>query len=229
MSLLKGLLNETRKITEADMFPEEQVAPAPETEVAPTEEVAPVEEVPAEDVETEETEDIEITDELIAELAETNPAISEVDPAQFKEGLENEIQWLELIGGDINVVAALVLAHINEFPGKDYYAALAGMENGLKEDEPVEGDEEVAPVEDEVAAEGELDADQPAFEGEDEEVVEEAKEKQAKGKAMSQVKNESKDANKDEKDENKTAAKEKEQEIELKKKQVADDKKKNKE
>ena len=223
MSLLKGLLNETRKITEADMFPEEQVAPAPETEVAP------VEEAPVEGVETEETEDIEITDELIAELAETNPAISEVDPAQFKEGLENEIKFIELLGGDINTIASLVLAHIEEFPGKDYYAALAEFENGLKEDEPVEGGEELAPVEggDEVAAEGELDADQPAFEDGDE-VVEEAKEKQAKGKAMSQVKNESKDAKKDEKDEKKIATKKKEQEIELKKKQVADDKKKNK-
>ena len=62
MSLLKELLFETRKITEADLFPDEQVAPA--EEVPPTEEVAvaeePVEEVP---------EDIEITDELIAELA----------------------------------------------------------------------------------------------------------------------------------------------------------------
>ena len=227
MNLLKGLMEATRRVNEDELFPDAKVEGNEPEEIVAPEETAPVEEVPAEGVETEETQDIEITDELIAELAETNPAISEVDPAQFKEGLENEIKFIELLGGDINTIASLVLAHIEEFPGKDYYAALAEFENGLKEDEPVEGDE-VAPVEggDEVAAEGELDADQPAFEDGDEEVVEEAKEKQAKGKAMSQVKNESKDAKKDEKDEKKTAAKEKEQEIELKKKQAADDKKK---
>lgn len=218
MSLLKELLFETRKITEADLFPDEQVAPA---EVPPTEEVVaeePVEEVP---------EDIEITDELIAELAEANPAISEADPVKFKAGLENEIKFLEVLGGDINVVANLVLAHINEFPDKDYYAALTEMENCLSEEgceeTPVEGEAAV----EEVPAEG----SEPAF-IEEEEVVEEGKEtgtsdtKQPDGKAMSQVKNESTtpEEKKDEKEAAAADKKEKAEEVKLKAEQKADDK-----
>ena len=224
-SLLKGLLNETRKINEEDLFSDEEVGPAVGGEMAPEEVMA---DEPVAD------EGIEITDELVAELAEANPAIAEVDAAEFKAGLEKEIKYLECLGGDLNTVACLVLAHINEFAGKDYYGALATMEASLMEpaeDMPVEG-EEVA-------------MEEPAFE--DEEVVEEATDAvganptsdkaQPSAKALAQTKNESavgtdvgkvtathKDEKGDEKDIKKQGMMSKEEEMKLKAEQKADDK-----
>ena len=178
-SFLKELLNETRKINEEDLFSDGEASPEAPAEIPAAEEM-PAEE-PIED-------GCPVTDELVAELTAANPAISEVDPAEFKAGLECECDILDAVGGDWNIVASLVLAKLNEFPGKDYYGAVKTMEASLME-----------PEAEEVPAEGgEVEA--PAF-NEEEGIVEEGKDgvgdnpttgkKQPDTKAMSQVKNES--------------------------------------
>lgn len=227
-SFLKELLNETRKINEEDLFSDAEVGP----EVAA--------EVPAEaPIEGEECPGCpEITDELVAELAEANPAIAEVDAAEFKAGLECEVGCLESVGGDMNVVANIVLCKLSKFPGKDYYGALKTMEASLMEPET----SEEMPVEEEMVDDTQVETPEPSVE-ESAETTGTDTTKQPDGKAMSQVKNESTtdgvvkakypgtathpDEKQDEEDQKKTWAKEKAQEEELMKTQAADDKKKN--
>lgn len=242
MSMLKDLLNETRKVNENDLFggPDEvQTPPEVEqempTEEFPTEEFA-TEEFPEEGSE-ENMEALEITDELIAELASANPAISEVDPMKFKCGLEKEIKHLEAVGGDINLLANIVLDNINAYPDKDYYAALGELEASLMEPTEEMGTEEMG--EEEFPAEEVVEepASAPVFA--EEPVVEEGKGQEAlsqktqnDGKAMSQVKNESATAtHPDEKKDEKNIAKDekmsKEEEAKMKTDQAKDDKSKN--
>jgi len=102
----------------------------------------------------------EITPELVAELVE-ELGVSEEQKAAFEAGLSVEIEHAESVDNDMSIIGKIVLDHINEFPGKDYYAALALMEEELaKEDEVAaeEGPAAEAPVVDEpVAAEAKVE------------------------------------------------------------------------
>lgn len=181
MNDFKQMLNESMKVK---IYEEDAFKDAPEVVELPVEET-PTENVPAEVEEPIASEKPEVTDELVAELSEANTEIKDVNQAEFKAGLEVELEHLETVGGDVNIIAKIVLDHIKEFPGKDYYAALNTMEAGLKEEaanveqteeEVVEPEVTEDPVENEVTEE-------PS----EEPVVEESKKDK---KALSQTKNE---------------------------------------
>jgi hypothetical protein len=167
----KDILNEAMKVRifEEEAFVEPEVV-APTAE--PTADVPAVQDAPLPAADQAPVKP-EVTDELVASLTETNPAIKDVDQGEFKKGLEVELEHLETVGGDMNITAKIVLDHIKEFPGKNYYAALAVMEEGLRE-----------PAVDEVA---EPVAEEPIAAPAEEPAVEESKDK----KALAQTKNES--------------------------------------
>jgi hypothetical protein len=186
MDYFKGSITETMKI---NLFEEQAFTPDTEKVEATPDMGAEVktDNVPAvaDEVAPDAAVIPEITDELVAELTKVNPAIAEVDPIEFKEGLGVEVEHFEAVGGDMNIVAKIVLNHLNEFPGKGYYAALATMESGLKEESATE------PIEDIAAAKGtevpaEEVVEEPAVPAVDEKPVEEAKDK----KALAQTKKE---------------------------------------
>jgi hypothetical protein len=137
---MKQLLNEMMKINEEEVgiIPDEQAGP----------------------------EKVQITPELIASLVEELPELADVDQSELEAGLESEQEHLESVGGEMITVAKIVLDHIKEFPGKQYYQALAAMEHELKET-PEEETEEHKPGGEEAAGEvpaGETPAEEAPIE-----------------------------------------------------------------
>lgn len=78
----------------------------------------------------------EITPELIASLVEQMPELGEVEQEKLINGINAEMEHFETVGGDIAIIAKVAFDHMKEFPNADYYAALAEMENQLREPTP---------------------------------------------------------------------------------------------
>jgi hypothetical protein len=146
------IIESTMKVTEEEML----TANEPSVEEAPAV-----------------TEKPEITPELIDSLIADMPELADCDKAMLLNGMTVEMEHFDTVGGDINIVARIACDHIKEFPGKDYYAALAEMEHELKETPEEEQAEhapggEEGPAAEEVPA-GEKPVEEPAMEAKVEE------------------------------------------------------------
>ena len=86
----------------------------------------------------------EITPELATQLAQEIGLDPSITPEEFMQGLTVEVEHFDSLGGDMLTVAKVAADHLKEFPGKNYYAALQTMEDGLRGEEEVFTDE--APV-----------------------------------------------------------------------------------
>jgi len=146
------------KITEEDMVQANEPM-VPEQPVAP--------EQPSEPVVAEKP---EVTPELIDSLIADMPELADCDKEMLIKGITIELEHFDAVGGDIKLVARIACDHIKEFPGKDYYAALAQMEQALAETP----EEEQAPVE-EIPAEEEVATETPRDESQFESKVKEEK------------------------------------------------------
>lgn len=82
----------------------------------------------------EQIEKIEITDELVDQVAkDLGVDFEKVNREEFKKGLEVEQEHIEVLGGEMDKVGRVVLDHLNEFP--DYYTRLIAMEQQAKQTE----------------------------------------------------------------------------------------------
>lgn len=156
---LHKIIESTMKITEEEMVQaNEPIAP----------EAPAVEEAPAV------TEKPEVTPELIDSLIADMPELADCDKEMLTKGITIELEHFDAVGGDIAIVARIACDHIKEFPGKDYYAALAEMEHELAET-PEEEQAEHAPGGEEGPAAEEVPAGEESTETPREESPFEAK------------------------------------------------------
>lgn len=145
MNNFKEMLNESMKV---NLFEDEEISiPDVENEEDITQEVP------------------EVKDELVEELVKENAEIEEIDPEEFKKGLEIEIaKHFDNVNGDLNIIAKIVLTNIKTAPvEKSYYDALANMEFELQSDG--EEEEQVEqPIDDEEGTEEDNQEVEPADE-----------------------------------------------------------------
>ena len=92
----------------------------------------------------------EITPELATQLAQEIGLDPSITPEEFMQGLTVEVEHFDSLGGDMLTVAKVAADHLKEFPGKNYYAALQTMEDGLRTEEiGMDGEPGEAPIVDE--------------------------------------------------------------------------------
>jgi len=122
---------------------------------------------------------VDITPELVDGLIKKIPELEGIEVDTLLKGMVIEMEHAKTVDNSLETVAKIAADRIKEFPGKDYYAALTTMEDGLKVvEEPVkeEPSEEKEPSKDE-SGEGESEKDSEEEEDEEygEEEIEEAK------------------------------------------------------
>jgi hypothetical protein len=150
---MRNLLNETLKVSEEEIDIQPEVAAAPEK--------------------------IPVTPELIASLLAELPELEGVDQAELEKGLTVEQEHLASVGGEMLTIAKIVLDHIKEFPGKQYYTALEAMEHELAET-PEEEEAEHAPGGEEAGIPEPIPGEQPPMESKEVPKVDDVKKAEEK-------------------------------------------------
>jgi len=88
------------------------------------------------------TDPVEITPELMANLVEQMPELADIDQSELEKGIKVEMEHYDTVGGDMLLVAKIAVDHIKETPeGKSYYDALESMEHELQESPEEEAEE----------------------------------------------------------------------------------------